>query len=403
MRVITGILCAIPVWLLAGCGTNKTVEANVTPDAPVVAVAKVHPEDISKAVVMTAEFKPFQEIDVMSKVAGYVKHIGVDVGDRVSEGQLLATLEIPEMQDDLARSQASIQRSEADVTRARDELRRAESQHDIAHLTYTRLASVFKAQPGLVAQQEVDDAKGRDMVAESQVAAAKSGLSSTEQQVQVARAEQDKVKTLLNYSKVTAPFTGVITKRFANTGSMIQAGTASQTQAMPLARLSQNNLLRLILPVPESVVPSVRLGQPVDVRVPSLHRTFTGRIARFSDRLHPETRTMDTEVDVPNPSLVLVPGMYAEVELSLERRNSVLSIPIPAIAGSEGNPQAYVVTPQNKIEVRHIALGLESANAAEVKSGLSDGEMVIVGNRSQLTSGQSVVPKVTKLSASKAE
>lgn len=112
---------------------------------------------------------------------------------------------------------------------------------------------------------------------------------------------------------------------------------------------------------------------------------------------------MDTEVDVPNPSLVLVPGMYAEVELSLERRNSVLSIPIPAIAGSEGNPQAYVVTPQNKIEVRHIALGLESANAAEVKSGLSDGEMVIVGNRSQLTSGQSVVPKVTKLSASKAE
>jgi RND family efflux transporter MFP subunit len=403
LRIIAAVVCVCPLLFIGGCGKSKTVEANVTPDAPVVAVAKVRPEDISKSVVLTAEFKPFQEIDVMAKVAGYVKRIGVDVGDRVGEGQLLATLEIPEMQDDLTRSQANIHRSEADVTRAKDELRRAESQHEIAHLTYSRLASVFKAQPGLVAQQEVDDAKGRDMVAESQVSAAKSGLAATEQQVQVARAEQDKVKTLLNYSRVTAPFAGVVTKRFADTGSMIQAGTASQTQAMPLVRLSQNNLLRLILPVPESVVPSVRLGQPVDVRVPSLHRTFTGRVARFADRVKPETRTMDTEVDVPNPNLVLVPGMYAEVELSLERRNSALAIPIPAVAGTEGDPLAYVVTPENKIEIRHVALGLESANAAEVKSGLREGEMVIVGNRSQLTRGQLVIPKLTNLAATKAE
>ena len=101
LNIIAGAVCACPLLFIAGCGKSKTVEANVTPDAPVVAVAKVRPENISKSVVLTAEFKPFQEIDVMAKVAGYVKHIGVDVGDRVTQGQLLATLEIPEMHDEL--------------------------------------------------------------------------------------------------------------------------------------------------------------------------------------------------------------------------------------------------------------------------------------------------------------
>lgn len=402
-KVFTGVISALPLLFLWGCSREAAVKANAAPEAPVVAVAKVQQEDMSKSVVLTAEFRPFQEIDVMAKVAGYVKHIGVDVGDRVTGGQLLATLEIPEMRDDLTRSQANLQRSESDVTRARDELRRTESQHDLAHLTYTRLAAVMKAQPGLVAQQEIDDAKGKDMVAESQVAAAKSALASAEQQVQVAHAEQDKIKTLLNYSKVTAPFTGVVTKRFADTGSMIQAGTASQTQAMPVVRLSQNNLLRLILPVPESLVPTVHLGQSVEVRVPSLHRTFSGRVARFADRVNPDTRTMETEVDVPNPTLVLVPGMYAEVDLTLEHRNSALAMPIPAVAGTDSDPLAYVVNPQQKIEIRHIAVGLETSSLAEVRSGLHEGDLVVVGNRSQLTAGQQVVPKLTSLTATRSE
>lgn len=387
----------------AACTKQKTVKANATPDFPVVAVAKARPEDMSKSVVLTAEFKPFQEIDVMAKVAGYVKHIGVDVGDRVSQGQLLVTLEIPEMQDDLARSRANLSRSEADVKRAKDELQRAQSQHDLVHLTYTRLSGVMKAQPGLVAQQEVDDARARDLVAESQVAAAKSALSSGEQQVLVAQAELDKVKTLLNYSRVTAPFTGVVTKRFADTGSMIQAGTASQTQAMPVVRLSQNNLLRLILPVPESVVPSVRLGQAVEVRVPSLSRSFSGRVARFAERVNLDTRTMETEVDVPNPKLLLVPGMYAEVDLTLEHHNNVLAIPPEAVAGTEKQPVVYVVSGRQKIEVRPVRIGLQTATLAEVRSGLHEGEFVVIGNRSRLSVGQQVVPKETQLAAIKTE
>lgn len=395
-------LAALAVAVLApACGRKaKTVEARDTFDAPTVAVAKAHMSEMSRALALTAEFKPYQEIDVMAKVSGYVKQINVDIGDRVREGQLLATLEIPEMVNDRARGKATLERSQAEVRRAGDELRRAESAHEMSHLSYTRLSGVMKDKPGLVAQQEVDEAHGRDLVAEAQIASAKSNVAAAEQQVSVAQAELDKINTLFNYTRVTAPFSGVITKRFANTGSMIQAGTSSQTQAMPLVRLSENSLLRLILPVPESVVPAVRAGAQVEVKVPSLKRSFQGKVVRFADRLNMDTRTMETEVDVPNPSLILKPGMYAEVDLTLDRRNSTLAVPITAVdATNDGAGQVMLVLPDGKLERRPVHIGIETANRAEILSGLSEGDLVVIGNRGGLEPGQIVKPKVTTLMA----
>ncbi len=381
-------------FVAASCARVETKAAD-TPAAVTVAVAKAAPEDLSRDLVLTAEFRPFQEVDVMAKVAGYVKVINVDVGDRVKQGQVLATLEIPEMADDRTRAQASVERSQAEVARARDDLQRAESTHDNAHVTYTRLLGVSKQRPGLIAQQEIDDAQSKDLVAEAQIAAAKSNLAAAEQQVHVNTAELQKVKTMFEYTRVTAPFAGVVTKRFADTGSMIQAGTASNTQAMPLVRLSENSLLRLILPVPESAVSTVHIGQAVDVRVPSMNRNFPGRVARFSDKVAVATRTMDTEVDVPNPSLVLIPGMYAEVNLALDRRKGVLAIPIAAVDAG----QVMVVTPENRVEVRKVELGLETAAKVEIRSGLNAGEMVVIGSRSGLQAGQEVRPKLTTMGA----
>lgn len=399
--------------LLSSCSRRETVEASSpkASEVPTVAVAKVHAEDLSHNLVMTAEFKPFQEVDVMAKVAGYIKEIKVDVGDHVTQNQLLATLEIPEMADDLRRANSSVKRSQAEVRRSEDELKRAESAHDIAHLSYQRLAAVVEKKPGLIAQQEIDDAQGRDLVAEAQVSAAKSARSVAQEQVQVNTSDVERVKTLLDYTRVTAPFAGVVTKRYADTGSMIQAGTASQTQAMPVVRISQNTLLRLILPVPESVVPTVHIGQQVEVRVPSLNRGFPGKVARFSDKLLLATRTMETEVDVPNPTLVLIPGMYAEVNLSLAQRNAVLAVPVTAVdldneaAEPNGGKPAFakgrvmVVTPNNRVEIRQIELGLETANKVEVRSGLNEGDMVVIGARAGLQAGQEVRPKVTAMAA----
>jgi RND family efflux transporter MFP subunit len=390
--------------LIVGCSRQaKTVEANLTPEAPSVAVAKASRQDLSRDLVLTGEFKPYQEIDVMAKVAGYIQRINVDIGDRVQQGQLLAVLEVPEMADDLARGRAALERSQAEVRRAQEEQQRAQSAHEMSHLSYTRLAGVMKDRPGLIAQQEVDDAHSRDLVAEAQVAAAKSTVSAAQEQVKVAQAELDKTHTLHNYTNVTAPFAGIITKRYANTGSMIQAGISSQTQTMPVVRLSQNNLLRLILPVPESVVPQVRVGSAVAVRVPSLKRSFPGRVARTAERVALDTRTMETEVDVPNPNLTLVPGMYAEVNLTIEHQDSALAVPVAAIGGTAQEPVAYVVSTDNRVEVRHIATGMQTATLAEVRSGLQDGDLVVIGNRSQLAEGQTVRPKITRLTASSAE
>lgn len=401
--------------LLPSCSKRESVEASSPKNAEIatVAVAKVQVEDLSHDLIMTAEFKPYQEVNLMAKVAGYVKEITVDVGDHVKKDQVLATLEIPEMADDLRKADSSVRRSQADVRRAQDEVKRAESAHDLTHLSYQRLLAVVQKKPGLIAQQEIDDAQSKDQVAEAQLAAAKSALISAQEQVNVNNSDVERVKTLLDYTRVTAPFAGVVTKRYADTGSMIQAGTASQTQAMPVVRISQNTLLRLILPVPESVVPTVHIGQQVEVRVPTLNRSFPGKVARFSDKLSLATRTMETEVDVPNPSLVLIPGMYAEVDLSLAQRNAVLAVPVTAVdldneaaQPGGGKPAAakghvMVVTPNDRVEVRQIELGLETANKVEIRSGLNEGDMVVIGPRAGLQAGQEVRPKVTAMTGAK--
>ena len=401
------LLAALGALLLASasCKNSGEAEARVTEKAevPTVAVAKAAAADLSHSVKLTAEFRPYQEIDVMAKVSGYVQEIRVDAGDRVKQNELLATLEIPEMADDLARANAAVARSSAEVARAQDDVKRTESAHEIAHLSYERLAEVSRKRPGLVAQQEIDDAHSKDLVSEAQIAAAKSNLTAALQQVDVNKAELAKVNTMHDYTRVTAPFAGVITKRFADKGSMIQAGTASQTQAMPLVRLSENSLLRLILPVPESVVPRIRVGQQVEVNVPSLNRTFPGKVARFADKVQLTTRTMDTEVDVANPSLVLIPGMYAEVNLTLDRRSGALAIPVSAVDSDTqpGAGRVMVIAPDGKVEVRKVSLGLETANLVEVLSGLREGDLVVIGSRASLQAGQQVDPKITSMAAIK--
>lgn len=383
---------------LCSCGRKPEVEAanpgtSPSTSPPVVAVARVAPADLSTAVVLTAEFLPFQEVEVHAKVAGYVKEIMVDVGDRVKAGQTLAVLEVPEMTDDVARAEAASKRSEAEVQHAKDELARAQAGYDAAHLVYQRLAGVAELRPNLVAQQEIDDAKAKDLAAEAGVSAANSALAAAQQQVQVSQVEQQRTNTMLAYSRITAPFAGVISKRYADTGAMIQAGTASQTQAMPLVRLSQLDLLRLVLPVPESIVASIHLREPVEVQVPSLKRTFPGVVARFSDKVSTSTRTMDTQVDVPNPSLTLVPGMYAEANLTLDRRQNALAIPLMAVSTQGDTSTVFVVTPENKVEERRVKLGIQTANRTEVIAGLRDGDLVVVGNRSQIQPGLQVTPK----------
>jgi RND family efflux transporter MFP subunit len=362
--------------------------------SPIVPVVRAARENLSNDTVLTAEFIPYQEIDVMSKVAGYIKTIGVDIGDRVREGDAIATLEVPEMQDELNKAASSIQAAESQIANANDELTRSRSAQEIAHLSYTRIENVSQKEAGLVPQQEVDEAHSRDLQAQAQVSGAQSLLKEAEQRADVARGELARLKTMFKYTSITAPFDGVVTKRYANTGSMIQAGTSSQTQAMPVIRLSQNNLLRLIVPVPESSVPSIHRGEMAAVNVPVLHRTFPGRVTRFADKVQMTTRTMDTEVDVPNPDLILVPGMYAEVILNIDQRNHTLAIPLDAVEGTGSAARAYTVSGAGVIAVVPVSTGIQNAQSIEILAGLAEGQEVITGRHAGLRDGEKVQPKI---------
>ena len=340
------------------------------PGTPAAGVAKVTREDLYKQVTIPAEFRPYQEVELHAKVSGYVGKMNVDFGDKVKAGQLIATLEVPELQDELVNARATEQKAEADYTNA--------------HLIYTRLQSVNQAHPNLVAEQDLDTAEANNRTAAAAIAAAK--------------ANTEKFQTLVSYTQITAPFDGVVTHRYADPGTLIQAGTSSDTQALPLVRVSDNYRLRLDFPVTVDYVKDVRLGDAVDVRVDYLDgKAFTGKISRFTHDVKENTRTMTTEIEVPNPDLKLVPGMYATVVLNVEKRLQALAIPTEAVSG-EKQPTVYVVNQDNQIEERAVKLGLETPDKYEVLSGLHEGDLVVIGNRAGFQAGQKVAPKLIQLS-----
>ena len=377
--------------LAAGCSRPHVQAAAATADAPTVPVAVVARHDLNTAITLTAEFEPYEEVDVMPKVSGYVREISVDVGDHVHRGQTLAVLDVPEMQDDLAKAAAAVQQADAEATTAKNDAARIASTHELAHLSFDRINRVAESEPGLVPRQDVDEVRIRDQVAEAQVAASASTMKAAEQKARVSRAEQARLETLFHYTSIGAPYDGVITRRYANVGTMVEPGEPAQTGGV--VRIADEKRLRLVLPVPELAVPSLKLGAPVSVVVPSLNRTFDGVVARFTNRIQQATRTMDTQVDVRNADGLLVPGMYAEVHLSTERRPNALSVPLDAIDRAEAAPRVFTVSNDGVVHAQPVTLGLEAAQFVEVRSGLSADQRVIVGRHAELRDGAHVHPQ----------
>jgi RND family efflux transporter MFP subunit len=386
----------ISAFYIAGCGGTSKADDPANAPPTTVAVARVQRGSLAHTLDIASEFRPFQEVDLHAKEAGYVKEIYVDVGSHVRAGQLLAVLEIPELQDEVTRANAEVSRAQDEITRAQADERRAESAHEVAHISYTRLAGVVKDRPDLVAQQDVDNAAGKDRETEAQVDTAKAALSSARQQLKIAQASLQKTQTLFAYADIRAPFDGVVTKRYADKGTMLAAGTSSEKQAIPLVQLSQNGLLRLTIPVPESAVSFIHAGSPATIRIPELKREITGKVSRFADVVNSETRTMDTEIDVPNPKFELVPGMYANVSLVLEAQSNALTAPVEAIVREGDSATALVVNSGGQIEERQVKLGLESASRFQVLSGLSENELVVIGGRGKLRPGEKVQTKIVE-------
>jgi len=276
-----------------------------------------------------------------------LKSISVDKGDWVKKGQVLAEIEVPELEQRVERARASL---------------------DVARLTYDRLSQVWKSDPRLVARQDVDIAQGKYLEAKAQL---------------------DELQALISYTKIVAPFDGVITGRFADPGALIKAG-GEQTSSSPDQGSAQSNggtspvlslamidTIRTYVYVPQGEVSMVKRGMPATLTVQDLPgRTFTGEVARFANSLDLGTRTMLTEIDLKNPGHELYPGMYANVTLELEVHRGVLKLPESAI-GDSPEGRYVMVARDGKLTKRPVEVGINTGNYAEVTRGLNGREEVV--------------------------
>ena len=391
------LILALPCLLFAGCNEKKTT----VPPPATASVAPVTRGDLASTLSVAGEFQPYQEVELHAKVSGYIRQINVDIGDRVRKGQVLATLEVPELNAQVAGSEAQIRHSQSEIGRSQSGVSLAQANYAAYHAAYTRLAEAAKRRPGLVAEQELDDSRAKDLDAAAKVDVAKSALEASQEQLGISKADHQRVAALQGYSVVTAPFNGVVTMRYADVGSLIQAGTASDTQSMPVVKLAQSDLLRLRMPVPEEDVPYIKIGGEVRIKLLATGKTVPGKIVRFTRELTSSTRTMLAEVDLPNPDLKLSTGMTAETTIVLQAQKNVLTVPAGAVLKGDGESHVLVVDADNKVQKVPVVLGIQGADRIEINSGLAEHQSVIVSGQTNYQPGQIVRPKLTTISMPK--
>jgi RND family efflux transporter MFP subunit len=397
--VFSAALATSIAFGVAACRSGSgSAAAQAMPSAR---VAVAQRGDISHVLTLAGQFQPYQIVDVHPKVSGYMKQINVDIGDIVRQGETLAVLEVPELKAQVEQTAFESMQSQEEITRAQHEINSAEALHAALHAESERLKQAAATRPGLIAQQELDDAQAKDLSSQAQVDAAKAAMAAAQQKAEAARADNERVQALENYTNVVAPIAGVVVWRYADTGALIQGGTTSNDATLPIVRLSQSTLLRLRVPVPEDDVQYVHAGDTLDVRVDAIGRSFVGKIVRFTRNVNFETRTMETEVDVDNKNLSITPGMYANTMLQLASVQEVVTIPVEALVlNAQDQPTVYTLDKTNRVHIRAVTVGLEGSKLAEIKSGLEPGERVLMGGQEKYQEGEEVAPMLASTPAS---
>jgi RND family efflux transporter MFP subunit len=370
-----------------GCRNRAGNSEQKTPAAAPVATARSG--SLANSVHVAGELLPYQEVELHAKVSGYIRQIRVDIGDHVKAGQLLAVLDVPELSAQVSGAQAGIDRSKEEIGRTRSMVARAEADHRALHSAFVRLEQAAAVSPGLIAQQELDDARARDSASGSQVDAARSEFAAMQQGYRAAQSEHLHYASLADYARITAPFSGVITWRFADKGALLQAGT-SNASSMPVVKLAEVDKLRLRLPIQESLAGLVHIGSKAAIHVGATKQNLDGVVVRTTGELDPTTRTLQVEIEVDNTGGLLTPGMYADVTLKLDTTENTISVPITAVAHSGADASVLVVRPDGNIEKRAVRVGVETADRVEIRSGLAAGEQVITANLSSYQPGQRV-------------
>lgn len=349
------VLCgsALALGLLCGCRPGGSDQPPAQAGAaPPTVVRMVRPGrgPIARSITLpTFRILAYQEATLYAKVSGYLKTLAVDKGDAVKEGQWLAEIEVPELAADEAQFLAET---------------------EVAHADYERVVQAAQKAPDLVVPQTVDDLRGR---------------------LKVAEAKLQRTRTLLKYARIAAPFSGVITARFVDPGAFIPAATdRTPAQNAALVTLMDFSRVRIQVFVPEPEVPFIKEGLPVQVTIEALPgRIFHGSVTRFAHALDEATKTMLTEIEMPNPDRLLRPGMYATVRLEVERKPDALLAPVAALMVEKAGTFVFVEA-QGKARKIAVQTGFNDGTQVETTGGLEAGQTLILTGKQPLTDGQAV-------------
>lgn len=366
---------ALPLVLLAAAGCSGSTDATKGTPAPPAEVAVVVPErrSLARTITLAAGLEAYEQAPVYAKVAGYVASITVDIGDRVTEGQVLATLDIPEMAQQYAQAENELAEQRAEVARAE------------ADATLKKV--VFERSRGLrakdaIAEQDLDQARAEAAKANAELHLAQARAKSGE-------ARLAELRALMDYARLRAPFAGIVTQRFLDRGALVQAATAS-AGVSPVVTVARIDTVRAFVDVPEPDVPFVDAADPATLDVVSIPgRRFEGQVTRFAGALDPSSRTMRTEVDFPNPDGTLRPGMYGTMTIAVENHPDALTVPESTVRRQKDRATVYVVDADRAVE-RAVATGLAADGRVEILEGLTERDRVIASGVASVSDGTPV-------------
>jgi len=380
--VVVGLGAAgiIAGWHLAA--SPSSVKSTKEAILPRVEVARPRRATVAQRLQTNASLEAFEETDLFAKVSGYLSDVRVDIGDHVTAGQVLAVIEVPEMKQELAEAKAQLESKKSSLESARRQL-----DHNKANLALQTGLAKDREQlsegQGFISDRTLDQVHANAEIAKADLGVAEANRDVAAYQVDVAAATVEKIKALLTYTQIVAPFDGVVARRQVNRGDLVQAATATRTtpSAGSLFTVQRIDTIRVFCDVPENDVPHLHVGDPAIVKPSGFDgEPFIGKVTRFSRRLDPETRNMRTEIDLPNPKERLYPGTYAVVSLEMNRRSDALTVPSAAVGSDNDGNFVYTIN-DSRITRLAVKTGLTDNGRTEVTAGLSEETPVVASTK----------------------
>jgi RND family efflux transporter MFP subunit len=327
------------------------------------------------------------ETAIYARADGYLKRRLADIGDHVRAGQVLAEIETPELDQQVRQARAALEQTRAAVLRQRAALGQAQANLNLASLSVKRWNTLVAR--GVLSRQEGDQRQSEFDARQADVHAAEAAVTAAGSDVDAASANVQRLLEMQSFHRVTAPFAGVITARNVDTGTLISAGGGASARA--LFNLAQIDRLRIYINLPQAFASSVRPGRPADVMLQELPgRSFRGTVTRTANSLDERSHTLLTEVQVPNPQHELLPGMYAQVKLTVARVAPPLVIPADTLLVHPDGSLVLVVTQDGKVHPRRVTLARDYGATVEISSGLTGDERMIVNPTDDLREGDTV-------------